>query len=195
MTNAIKSAVGAGHGKAVLMAGFVGLVLSDVIPTPGDALYFWDQQRLRKKFDNKELTAKQYWLKNAAGYYVYNSAWWAIVFGIVMLSKGSYSQKLKLALALTGTGLIVGVISKNIQKDKPEYAANSSLKEGAKVAIPDGVYKNAGMAGYEVTIYKSETDKQTLYHFHHIWGIRQNFPAPCIVTVKDGIATVDLKSK
>lgn len=118
MNNSINTAVAAGHGKAVLVAGFLGLVLSDIIPTPGDALYFWDQQRLRQKLEEKKISPKEFWLKNATGYYLYNSAWWAIVFGVVMLSKGDYSQKLKLAMAMAGTGVVIGVLSKNIKKDQ-----------------------------------------------------------------------------
>lgn len=120
MTNALTSAVQSGHGNGVFIAGMIGLVASDIIPTPGDALYFWDQQRLKKKLENKEITAKQYWLKNAAGYYLYNSLWWGAVFGISMLAGGSFSHKMKIALALTGGGAVIGVIHQNIKKDKAD---------------------------------------------------------------------------
>jgi hypothetical protein len=118
MASAISSAVHSGHGNAVLLAGLIGLVASDIIPTPGDAVYFWDQQRLKKMLNDKKITAEQYWLKNAAGYYLYNSGWWALVMGTVMLSKGDFNSKLKLLLALAGGGFVVGVILKNIKKDQ-----------------------------------------------------------------------------
>lgn len=124
MRNAITSAVKGGHGKAILIAGVIGLVASDIIPTPGDALYFWDQQRLKKKLENKEITPKQYWIKNALGYYTYNGTWWALVGCIVLFTTGSFSQKIKLGLALTGAGAVAAVIAKNIQKD----TANETIK-------------------------------------------------------------------
>lgn len=101
----------------VLYAGMIGLVLSDIIPTPGDALYFYQQQKLKKKLEAKEITPQQYWLKEAAGYYLYNSAWWAIVFGVVICVKGSAESKLKIASACIGAGAVVSVLIKNIKKD------------------------------------------------------------------------------
>jgi hypothetical protein len=120
MNRVIESAVKSGHGNAVIIAGFAGLVLSDIIPTPGDALYFWDQRRLKRKLELGQITARQYWLKNAAGYYLYNSAWWGIVFGAVMLSKGSFSHKLKLGIGLAGSGAVMAVIHRNIINDKKD---------------------------------------------------------------------------
>lgn len=118
MKGAIHSAVASGHGDAVLTAGFIGLILSDIIPTPGDALYFWDQLRLRKKLENGQITAKQFWAKNAAGYYLYNSAWWALVSLIVLSNPGAYAGKIKLAAGLIGAGAVVGILAKNIQNDQ-----------------------------------------------------------------------------
>lgn len=113
----IKQAINSGHGLAVLYAGFVGLVLSDIIPTPGDALYFYRQRMLKNKLNQGEITPKQYWIKDAAGYYLYNSAWWALVFGTVLLSKGDFNQKLKLSMAIMGGGIVGAVLIKNIKKD------------------------------------------------------------------------------
>jgi len=116
--NELSSAVKSGHGTGLLYATMIGLVLSDIIPTPGDALYFWRQQVLKKMLADKLITPKEYWVKEAAGYYLYNSAWWALVFGAVILTKGDYSKKLKVGLAMMGGGFVVGVILKNIKKDE-----------------------------------------------------------------------------
>lgn len=118
MSNIFSSAVKSGHGNAVLLAAGLGLILSDIIPTPGDALYFWDQQRLKSLLEQKKISAKQYWLKNAAGYYLYNSAWWALVVGVVALTGGSFSDKLKVGLTFVGGGAVVAVIIRNIKKDQ-----------------------------------------------------------------------------
>lgn len=118
MTNKlVKEAVSSGHGNAIMIAAFTGLILSDIIPTPGDALYFWDQQRLKRKLNKGEITPKQFWAKNAAGYYLYNSAWWTLIFGLVMVMKGNYNQKAKIAIGLAGAGAVVAAIATNIKKD------------------------------------------------------------------------------
>lgn len=115
--NAINSAVKTGHGNAVVYAALLGLIFSDIIPTPGDALYFSQQQKLKDKLAKKEITPKQYWIKEAGGYYLYNSLWWAIVGGVVLLNKGDFMSKVKLASAFIGGGVVLGVLVKNIQKD------------------------------------------------------------------------------
>lgn len=124
MNNPIHTAVRSGHGNAVLLSVLIGLVLSDVIPTPGDALYFWDEQRLKKLLNEKKITPRQFWLKNAGGYYGYNSGWWALVGAVVLMSGGSFNHKLKLLLALAGGGLVAGVILKNIKKDQDVTSSN-----------------------------------------------------------------------
>lgn len=117
MMNQIASAVKSGHGTGILYAGMLGLVLSDIIPTPGDALYFYQQRLLKNKLAAGQITAKEYWIKEAAGYYLYNTAWWAIVFGAVIFTKGDYAKKIKIAGAFVGGGAVISVLINNIKKD------------------------------------------------------------------------------
>lgn len=56
MTGTIKSAINSGHGTAVLYGLGIGLVLSDVIPTVGDGLYFKIERNLRDKWKRGEIT-------------------------------------------------------------------------------------------------------------------------------------------
>ena len=118
MIKSISSAIKSGHGNAVLYAGALGLILSDVIPTPADAIYFSLQQKNKAKLEAKELTPKQYWTRDAVMYYGLNPLWWSLVFGAVYLTKGDYNQKLKVGFGLLATGVVVGVLSKNIKKDE-----------------------------------------------------------------------------
>ena len=113
----IKTAVSSGYGIAVLVAAMSGAIIGDILPTPGDALYFWDQQRLKKKLEAGQITSKQFWIKNAAGYYLYNSVWWAAVLGVVVLTKGDFDRKLKIGLGLVGVGAVGSIIYTNIKKD------------------------------------------------------------------------------
>lgn len=118
MTNTFKSAISSGHGNAILYAGAIGLLLSDVIPTPADALYFNLQQKNKAKLEAKQITPKQYWTRDAMYYYGLNPLWWGLVLGALYYTKGDYTQKAKVGLGLLATGVVVAVLHKNIKKDE-----------------------------------------------------------------------------
>jgi hypothetical protein len=106
-----------GAGEAVLYGTLIGMVLSDVIPTPADALYFRIMKRNKDKLDKGEITPKQYWTRDAIYYYGLNPLWWSLVLGAVVFTKGDLSNKLKIGLAVIGGGVVVGVIHKNIEEE------------------------------------------------------------------------------
>lgn len=115
--DAIKNAIKSGHGTGILMAGMLGLVLSDLLPTPADALYFSQQQKNKAKLEKGQISAKQYWYRESVGYYGYNVVWWLLVYGAVASIKGDFKKKAELAVGLIAAGAVVSVIHKNIQKD------------------------------------------------------------------------------
>lgn len=118
MQDSIKSAISSGHGNAIVYAGAIGLLLSDVIPTPADGVYFWLMKKERDKYDKKEITAKQYWTREAMAYYGLNPIWWGIVLGALYYTKGDYTNKLKVGLGLISAGAVAGVLYKNIKEDE-----------------------------------------------------------------------------
>lgn len=105
-------------GEAVLYAGLIGLVLSDIIPTPADALYFRLMEKNKAKLENKEITPRQYWTRDAALYYGLNPLWWLLVLTIMVRSKFDLNTKIKLGLAIVGSGAVIGVLNKNIREDE-----------------------------------------------------------------------------
>lgn len=117
MKDSIKYAVKSGHGEAVLYAGALGLLLSDVIPTPADSLYFSLMQKNKRKLESKEITPKQYWQREAALYYGLNPLWWSLVLGALYFTKGEYTTKMRVGLGIIAAGGVIGVLNKNIQKD------------------------------------------------------------------------------
>jgi hypothetical protein len=125
MVNSISSAVKSGHGNAILYAGAIGLLLSDVIPTPADALYFKLQQVQKEKLQKKEITPKQYWTRDALYYYGLNPLWWAIVLGALYYTKGDYNQKAKVGLGLLASGVVVAILHSNIKKDEENLKKNA----------------------------------------------------------------------
>lgn len=117
MRDSIKSAFESGHGNAIIYAGALGLLVSDIIPTPADSVYFTMMQKNKRKLENKEITPKQYWTREAALYYGLNPIWWSIVLLSLYYTKGHYTNKLKVGLGLVSAGVVVSVLNKNIQKD------------------------------------------------------------------------------
>jgi len=114
----IQSAIKSGHGTGILYAGLIGLALSDIIPTPADALYFYNQQRLKEKFSKKEITPNEYWFKEGANYYGLNLLWWLTVIGVVSITKGGLKRKASVGIGMVAAGAVLGVIALNIKKDK-----------------------------------------------------------------------------
>jgi hypothetical protein len=118
MRDSIKLAVSSGHGNAILYAGALGLLLSDVIPTPADAIHFSFMQKQKRKLENKEITPKEFWRNQAISYYGLNPLWWSLVLGALYFTKGTYTTKLKVGLGVIAGGAVIGVIHNNIKKDE-----------------------------------------------------------------------------
>jgi uncharacterized membrane protein YkvI len=114
----IQTAIKSGHGVGILYAGLIGLALSDIIPTPADALYFYNQQRLKEKFTKKEITPDKYWFKEGANYYGLNLLWWLTVIGVVSITKGGLKKKASVGVGVIAAGAVIGVIALNIKKDE-----------------------------------------------------------------------------
>lgn len=110
------------YATGALYAGLLGLFLSDLIPTPADALYFASERKLRNRWKKGEIIPEEYWEKSASNYYLYNAAWWLLVGVATIYTKGTAEQKLMTMGGLIGAGAVVAVIYENIKKDKAELA-------------------------------------------------------------------------
>ena len=106
------------HKVKLLYALGAGLLLSDLIPTPADGVYFNYQRSNKQKLEKEEITPKQYWTKEALLYYGLNPLWWSLVLGAVYLTKGDYTNKMKVGFGLISAGFVFSVINKNIKKDE-----------------------------------------------------------------------------
>lgn len=118
MVGSINTAIKSGHGNAVLYAGALGLLLSDIIPTPADAVYFRLQEKNKTKLEQGLITPRQYWTRDALYYYGLNPLWWSVVLTAMILTKGSVGQKAKIGLAIIGGGAVIGVLAKNIKEEE-----------------------------------------------------------------------------
>ncbi|MDD4970807.1 MAG: hypothetical protein PHT07_15375 [Paludibacter sp.] len=113
--------------KGLLLATFAGLILSDLIPGPGDAIYFHYNKKWRDQWAKGELTSRQYWTRETLAYYFFNSGWWTLVAIATLSTPGKLENKLKTLLALTGAGFVAGVLIKNIKSDEAEKLAEKNL--------------------------------------------------------------------
>ena len=103
--------------EKLLLALGLGLFLSDLIPTPADAVYFNYLRKNRIKLEQKEITPKQYWINEAFAYYGFNAIWWASVLGISYALGKNYYSKRNIFLGLVAGGVTLAVLNKNIKKD------------------------------------------------------------------------------
>lgn len=119
MVGTIKEAVKTkGAGEAVLYAGLIGLVVSDIIPTPADAIYFRMMEKNKQKLEDGKITPREYWTRDAMLYYGLNPLWWTLVLIAVVNMKGGLDDKIKVGIGLVGAGAVIGVISKNIREEE-----------------------------------------------------------------------------
>ena len=109
-----------GNETAGLYTLLIGMAAGNLLPSPSDALYFRLQARLRDKWKRGELSATDYWKKNTFYYYSVPFLYWAFLAILVINVKGSAEQKLKIAGALVGGGVALGVVLKLIQNDKQQ---------------------------------------------------------------------------
>ena len=133
----ISNATEGSYGTAIIYAGAIGLILSDIIPTPADALYFYTEKKLRDQWVNKTITPKQYWVRSASAYYLYNPIWWTLVLGAMHYTEGGFKQKAKIGLIAIGAGAVIGMIYRNykvdIQKVKDDaFAKDTKVNFDAK---------------------------------------------------------------
>jgi hypothetical protein len=131
-----------GLNTNVLYGAIAGAILGDIIPTPGDALAFLMQRKLRDEWTKGNLSAKEYWAKQALYYYTFNAAWWGLVLLVVSQIKGDAKDKLKVALGMAGAGIVLGVILKNIRKDEKE---NLAVRNGVANSLLDSYENSHGL--------------------------------------------------
>jgi len=129
MLETVKGGLESKEGKAVLYAGLIGLIISDIIPTPADAVAFTIERKLRDRWKKGEITPSEYWRKKTAAYYLLNPIWWSIVAAVTLSIKGDSSKKIKTLGWMVGGGVVAAVIFKNIQKDKKDLADELLEKE------------------------------------------------------------------
>ena len=117
------------HKINTLYAVGFGLLLSDIIPTPADAVVFWRQRVNKEKLEKGEITPRKYWLKETENYYLLNPLWWGGVLLATHYFGKDYKSKRNILIGLVAAGAVVGVIAKNIKKDERFYKEFTLVKK------------------------------------------------------------------
>ncbi len=118
------------HKIKLLYAVGIGLILSDIIPTPADSIYFIQQQKNKELLEKKQITPEQYWTRDVIMYYGLNPLWWASILGISALTGNTFEQKRNILIALIAGGAVLTVIHRNIKKDNEFYSKTKILTDG-----------------------------------------------------------------
>jgi Na+/H+ antiporter NhaD/arsenite permease-like protein len=114
--------------KHLLYAFVLGLLISDLAPTPADPFFFSQQRKNKEALETGKITAKQYWQRDALNYYLINAGWWLLVLLLVVYTGKDYAQKRNILLALIAGGAVIAVIHKNIKKDEEFYRTHKIVE-------------------------------------------------------------------
>lgn len=124
----IKKAWNNGNGDAIIFTAILASIASNCIPTPADGIFFWREQVDKQELEEGKITPKQYWIRNSLGYYGYTAGWYLLVLGIICSIGGDYKNKARIGIGLLSSGLIVGIIAKNIEKDEKLQSSQSTTQ-------------------------------------------------------------------
>jgi hypothetical protein len=114
----ISKVVSEGNGNAILYTALLGAMIANAVPTPFDAIYFRNVNRLERKFDAGEITAEKLEWNVAGQYYAWTALWYATLFTGIYAFGGQYKNNARILLALVAGGLVIGSVQKNIQTNK-----------------------------------------------------------------------------
>jgi len=114
----IKKVIDSGNGNTLLFTGLLFAAGANLIPTPMDSFYFRRVNKLERDFDDGKISAEKLEYNVAAGYYIYTTFWYLILFTGIYAIGGEYKNNARILLALAAGGLVLGAVQKNIEIDK-----------------------------------------------------------------------------
>lgn len=123
----IAKVVNEGNGNAILYTALLSAMIANAVPTPFDAIYFRNVNKLERQFDAGEITAEKLEWNVAGQYYAWTALWYATLFTGIYAFGGKYKTNARILLALVAGGLVIGAVQKNIQFNK-EVQKRKELK-------------------------------------------------------------------
>ena len=114
----IAKVVNEGNGNAILYTALLCAMIANAVPTPFDAIYFRNVNRLERQFDAGEITAEKLEWNVAGQYYLWTAGWYLALFTGIYAFGGKYKSNARILLGLVAGGLVIGAVQKNIQFNK-----------------------------------------------------------------------------
>lgn len=118
MNLGIQDVIKNGNGNTLIYTALLSGAIANTLPTPFDGIYFRRVNELRIAYDNKKITAEKMETSIALEYYLWTSLWYVALFGGLYAFGGKYHYNARILLLLTGGGLVIGSVQKNIQRTK-----------------------------------------------------------------------------
>lgn len=132
----ISKAIKDGNGNAIIFTALAAAAIANTLPTPFDAIYFSRQRSLKEKLENGTISIENYWYHDVGEYYLWTSLWYVSLFIGLSAVGGAYKNNSRALIALVGAGAVLGVIQKNIKKDKDIQSLRESLANNKNSIIP-----------------------------------------------------------
>lgn len=114
----ISKVINEGNGNAIIYTALLGAMIANAVPTPFDAIYFNNVNKLERKYDAGEISAEKLEWNVAGQYYLWTAGWYLALFTGVYAFGGKYKKNARVILALIAGGLVVGAVQRNIQFNK-----------------------------------------------------------------------------
>lgn len=117
--SSISKAASGNLGSLLVYSALIGLMLTDAVPNPGDALASLKEKSLRQKMEDGQITDSKYRKGTIDAASLYAPIWWAGSLLAVFAYKGDALAKGKLAGLLVLGGVLTALALDATQKPKP----------------------------------------------------------------------------
>lgn len=138
----ISSAASGQLGSLLVYSALIGLMLTDVVPNPGDALASMKEKSLRQKMEDGQITDTKYRSGTINAAALYAPMWWAGSLLAVFAYKGDALAKGKLAGLLILGGILTAVALDGTTRPKPIDAAPMLNATGNQKTNIKNIQKN-----------------------------------------------------
>lgn len=117
-SSAISNIVKNGNGNALIFTAILSAAIFNSLPTPMDGVYFYRISQLKRDYESGKISAEKFEWHLCLEYYLWTSLWYLGIGGILLLANKDYKTNVKILGTFVAAGLVIGVVEKNIQKDK-----------------------------------------------------------------------------
>lgn len=126
---AIGGALKSEHAIGILYVAILAAALGELIPDPADAVYFSLDRKWRAQMEKEEIMPEQYWKRKSVAYFTLDFVWWMLILLIAVSIGGNIKTKALVVGGIVGGGALIGIIAKNIQKDKEFFDTYKFVKK------------------------------------------------------------------